>query len=61
MIKPENKMNATHWAVTPENGILFYRIDSNVSIFLPFSKVWGLAGIVPYTLYCFDDEEQGEG
>ena len=51
---PENEVGATHWAVLPDESILFYRVDSTILLWRPFSKVWDTPGIVPYTLHSFD-------
>ena len=56
MSTPENKINATHWAVLPDKTILFYRIGDEVFLWLPLSKVWESPKTVPYTLHCFDVE-----
>ena len=56
MRTPENKINATHWAVLPDKTILFYRIGDEVFLWLPLSKVWESPKTVPYTFHCFDVE-----
>jgi hypothetical protein len=55
---PDNHVGATHWGAMPDGGILFYKIsEAEILLWAPFSKVWMSPGIVPYTLHCFDDEE----
>lgn len=52
---PTNDLNATHWVVLPDGQIIYYKIDDRVLLWHPHSKRWDNPGLVPYTLYCFDD------
>lgn len=52
---PENKLEATHWAILPDGSVNLYRISDTVLLWLPYSRVWEPPGTVPYTLHCFDD------
>ena len=52
---PENKIGATHWAVLPDESIVFYKITSKVLMWFPLSKVWDDPKTTPYTLHSFDD------
>lgn len=54
---PENKLNATHWAELPDGSILFYRVTDDVLLWFPKWQGWDKPGLVPYTLYSFDDYE----
>lgn len=50
---PANEIAATHWAVLPDGGVLFYKVTDEVQLWLPRHKVWIAPGLVPYTLYSF--------
>ncbi|PCJ26745.1 MAG: hypothetical protein COA94_04930 [Rickettsiales bacterium] len=52
---PENIHNATHWAVLPDDSILFYRVDDEVVLWQPLSQLWIPPSTVPYTLHSYDD------
>jgi hypothetical protein len=52
---PENKIGATHWAVTPDHETLFYKIDKELFLWFPRSSRWENPQIAPYTLHAFDD------
>ena len=53
---PENNVGATHWAETPSGDILFYKLNVETLLLLPYSGIWIPAGCAPYTLHCFDGE-----
>ncbi|MBM96000.1 MAG: hypothetical protein CMI09_09175 [Oceanospirillaceae bacterium] len=55
---PPNKVQATHWAVLPDDSIVFYRVTDEVLIWLPYSGVWDNPGLVPYTLYSYDKHSE---
>lgn len=52
---PKNEIRATHWAVLPDESVVYYRVKNDVLIWLPLSEIWSKPGTVPYTLYAFDD------
>jgi len=52
---PENILDATHWAKLPDGSTIFYKINSKVLMWFPFSKVWDDPKTAPYTLYSFNE------
>lgn len=54
---PPNDVEATHWAILPDESIVYYVIGDEVLLWLPLSSVWVSPGLVPYTLHCFGDHE----
>ncbi len=52
---PERIEGATHWAILPDDSVLYYKVSDEVHLWLPLSHVWDLPNLVPYTLHCFDD------
>lgn len=52
---PEKIDGATHFAILPDDSIVYYQVADSVRIWLPNSKFWDLPGLVPYTLISFDD------
>lgn len=57
IMPPQNDVEATHWAVCPDDSIILYKITDRVLLWAPASEVWLLPSDSdnPYTLYCFDD------
>ena len=53
--KPERFPGSTHWAVTPSGEVLYYSVSDEVMLWHPFSGFWDKPGLVPYTLYSFDE------
>lgn len=51
---PTNDVGATHWAVTPDSEVLFYKIGDDTLLWLAYSEVWITPGMAPYTLHPFD-------
>lgn len=45
---------ATHWALLPDGGVIFYKINEQILLWAPYSKAWISPGIVPYTIHPFD-------
>lgn len=55
---PPNDIGATHWAIDPSGGIIYYKISAIIRVWLPLSEIWSASKDAPYTLYCFDDYQQ---
>ena len=55
---PKNDIGATHWALTPDQGLLMYRVGDSVKLWLDNHQTWIDAGDAPYTLNAFDDHEK---
>jgi len=59
--KPLNEIGATHYAICPDDTILYYQYNAYLNTFLmwfPYSKVWDKPHLIPYTLHYF---HEGEG
>lgn len=51
-LKIENNIGATHYAILPDDSIVFYKLYCGVFVWLPLSQCWKeeYCGIVPYDL-----------
>lgn len=53
--KIENNIGATHYAILPDDSIVFYCLGDGVLVYLPMSNIWKYIDDVPYDLIKCDE------